>query len=225
MQLNLKGKVAKVVASRKSLGFGIAQELVREGVHVSMASCSQAEINSAAFQLRQETNAQVLATVFVDFPDQAWQAAFEMNLMSAARMIHGVIPSRQSRGVGSILTVTFSSVKEPIDVLILSNMMPPGATSLVKSLSLKLVPMKIRVNDMMLGQIDIDLVCTIDEAQARVAGISVEERKAQSKATIPLQRNDTIEYFGKMGAFLHSDAPSYITGSIAIDEVSLKKVC
>ena len=47
------------------------------------------------------------------------------------------------------------------------------------------------------GRIDTNRVCTIDEAQARVAGISVEERKAKSQATIPLQRYGTIEDFCK----------------------------
>ena len=52
--------------------------------------------------------------------------------MSAVRMIRSVLPSMRSRGGGSILTITSSSVKEPIDVLILSNVMRSGTTSLVK---------------------------------------------------------------------------------------------
>ena len=63
---------------------------------------------------------------FMEFTDENWQAAFDMNLMSAVRMIREVIPSMESRGGGSILTVTSSSVKEPIDVLILSNVMRSG---------------------------------------------------------------------------------------------------
>jgi 3-oxoacyl-[acyl-carrier protein] reductase len=162
---------------------------------------------------------------FVDFTDESWQAAFEMNLMSAVRMIRVVIPSMESLGGGSILTVTSSSVKEPIDVLILSNVMRSGVTSLVKSLSLQLAPKKIRVNNLMPGRIDTDRVRSIDENQAKAAGISVEERKTQSQAKIPLQRYGTIEDFGKMGAFLLSDAASYVTGSsIAVDGGSIKTV-
>ena len=162
---------------------------------------------------------------FMDFTDENWQAAFDMNLMSAVRMIREVIPSMESRGGGSILTVTSSSVKEPIDVLILSNVMRSGVTSLVKSLSLQLATKNIRVNNLMPGRIDTDRVRSIDENQAKAAGISVEERKAQSQATIPLQRYGTIEDFGKMGAFLLSDAASYVTGSsVAVDGGSIKTV-
>tara|TARA_A100001015_G_scaffold137571_1_gene152572 strand:+ start:142 stop:984 length:843 start_codon:yes stop_codon:yes gene_type:complete len=162
---------------------------------------------------------------FMDFTDENWQSAFDMNLMSAVRMIRQVIPSMESRGGGSILTVTSSSVKEPIDVLILSNVMRSGVTSLVKSLSLQLAPKNIRVNNLMPGRIDTDRVRSIDKNQAKAAGITVEERKAQSQATIPLQRYGTIEDFGKMGAFLLSDAASYVTGSsIAVDGGSIKTV-
>jgi 3-oxoacyl-[acyl-carrier protein] reductase len=262
MQLNLKGKVAMVAASSKGLGFGIAQELAREGAKLSIGSRSKDGIESAAKKLREETQADVLSSIldasknqsiqdwtkrttdhfggvdllvvnaggpppgkFMDFTDENWQAAFDMNLMSAVRMIRQVIPSMESRGGGSILTVTSSSVKEPIDVLILSNVMRSGVTSLVKSLSLQLAPKNIRVNNLMPGRIDTDRVRSIDENQAKAAGISVEERKAQSQATIPLQRYGTIEDFGKMGAFLLSEAASYVTGSsIAVDGGSIKTV-
>jgi 3-oxoacyl-[acyl-carrier protein] reductase len=262
MQLNLKGKVAMVAASSKGLGFGIAQELAREGAKLSIGSRSKDGIESAAKKLREETQAEVLSSIldasnklsiedwtkrtidhfggvdllvvnaggpppgkFMDFTDENWQAAFDMNLMSAVRMIREVIPSMESRGGGSILTVTSSSVKEPIDVLILSNVMRSGVTSLGKSLSLQLAPKHIRVNNLMPGRIDTDRVRSIDENQAKAAGISVEERKAQSRATIPLQRYGTIEDFGKMGAFLLSDAASYVTGSsIAVDGGAIKTV-
>ena len=242
MQLNLKGKVAMVAASSKGLGFGTVQESAREGDRVSIASRSQAAIDSVALQLCQETNAQVLGTLmdalgkasikswpqrnlenfgwidcflvnagglppgrFVDFPNEVWRAAFEMNLMSAVRMIRGVISS-QSCGGGSNLTVASSSERKPINVLILLNVMRYVVISLVKSLSLKLTPMKIRVNNLMPGRIDTNRVRTIDESHARFAGISVGERKAKSQATIPLQRYGTIEDFCKMGAFLLSNA-------------------
>lgn len=262
MQLNLKDKVAMVAASSKGLGFGIAQELAREGAKLSIGSRSKNGIESAAKKLREETEAEVLTSIldasnkksiqdwtirttdhfggvdilvvnaggpppgkFMDFKDEDWQAAFDMNLMSAIRMIREIIPSMESRGGGSILTVTSSSVKEPIDVLILSNVMRSGVTSLVKSLSLQLASSNIRVNNLMPGRIDTDRVRSIDENQAKAAGISAEERKARSQANIPLQRYGTIEDFGKMGAFLLSDASSYITGSsIAVDGGAIKTV-
>ena len=50
-------------------------------------------------------------------------------------MIRATIPSMRQRGGGSVLTVTSMAVKEPIEALILSNVMRSGVTSLIKSLS------------------------------------------------------------------------------------------
>jgi 3-oxoacyl-[acyl-carrier protein] reductase len=48
------------------------------------------------------------------FDDAAWQQAFELTLMSAVRMIRTVLPDLRASGGGSILTLTSSSVKEPV---------------------------------------------------------------------------------------------------------------
>ncbi|HUH38733.1 MAG TPA: SDR family NAD(P)-dependent oxidoreductase, partial [Spongiibacteraceae bacterium] len=67
---------------------------------------------------------------FDDFDDEAWQGAFELTLLSSIRMIRAVLPSMRRQGGGSIVTLTSSSVKEPIPSLLLSNVMRSGVTSL-----------------------------------------------------------------------------------------------
>jgi len=50
-----------------------------------------------------------------------------------------------------------------------------------------------------------------------------EKVKQQHESAIPLRRYGTIEEFGKAGAFLLSDAASYITGaSLTVDGGMLK---
>lgn len=162
---------------------------------------------------------------FDQFDDDAWQAAFELTLMSAVRMIRAVLPFMRTAGGGSILTITSSSVKEPIDFLLLSNVMRSGVTSLAKSLSQQLAPENIRVNNLMPGRIDTDRVQALDERSARARGLSAEEIRAANELGIPLRRYGTIEEFGRLGAFLLSDAASYITGqTIAVDGGSIKTV-
>ena len=55
------------------------------------------------------------AGLFDDFDDADWASAFELTLLSAVRMIRAVLPSMRAGQSGSIVTVTSSSVKEPID--------------------------------------------------------------------------------------------------------------
>jgi len=162
---------------------------------------------------------------FDDFADSDWQAAFELTLMSAVRMIRAVLPSMRDAGGGSILTLTSSSVKEPIDFLLLSNVMRSGVTSLAKSLSRQLAAENIRVNNLMPGRIDTDRVQSLDQMNADARGVPVEEIKAANELGIPLGRYGTIEEFGHLAAFLLSDAASYITGqTIAVDGGSIKTV-
>src|SRR5262249_34239333 len=66
------------------------------------------------------------------FDDAAWQAAFDLLLMSVVRTVRLVVPSMRSRGGGAILVGTSSTVKEPFPNLALSNVMRAGVTALVK---------------------------------------------------------------------------------------------
>ena len=223
MDLKLNGKVAMVAASSKGLGYGIAQALAQEGSSISIGSRTEADIESAAEQLRKETGVSVLASVldssepesiqqwanitlkefggvdkllvnaggpptgkFEDFSDNDWQAAFELNLLSAVRMIRATLPSMRERGGGSILTVTSMSVKEPIDMLILSNVMRSGVTSLVKSLSVQLAPDNIRLNNLMPGRINTDRLRSLDGLSSEKQGVPLTKIQAANYAKIPL---------------------------------------
>ena len=162
---------------------------------------------------------------FDDFEDEDWQAAFDLTLMSSVRMVRCALPFMREAGGGSILTITSVSVKEPIDFLLLSNVMRSGVTSLAKSLSKQLAPENIRVNNLMPGRIDTDRVRSLDSMNAEKQGILPEEIKAANERGIPLRRYGTIEEFGRLGAFLLSDAASYITGqTIAVDGGSVGTV-
>lgn len=162
---------------------------------------------------------------FDDFDDAAWQSAFELTMLSSVRMIRAVLPHLRARGGGSILAVTSSSVKEPIDILLLSNVMRSGVVSLLKSLSRELAPEQIRVNNLVPGRILTDRVKSLDAIGAKSSGRSVADQQAMQEAQIPWGRYGSIEEFGKAGAFLLSDAASYITGeTLIVDGGAMKTV-
>lgn len=162
---------------------------------------------------------------FDDFADSDWEHAFNLTLMSSVRMIRQVLPLMRQAGGGSILTITSVSVKEPIDFLLLSNVMRSGVTSLAKSLSKQLAPENIRVNNLMPGRIDTDRVQSLDALKAEAMEVPIEEVREANESGIPIGRYGTIEEFGKLGAFLLSDAASYITGqTIAVDGGSVNTV-
>ena len=147
------------------------------------------------------------------FDDAAWQKAFDLLLMSAVRMVRLVVPSMASRGGGSIVLPTSSSVKEPIPNLALSNIMRASVAALSKTLAGELVGQKIRVNHLIPGRIATDRLRELDEANAKRAGIGVEDQQKRMMQTIPMGRYGDPAEFANAAVFLFSDAASYITGA------------
>jgi 3-oxoacyl-[acyl-carrier protein] reductase len=157
------------------------------------------------------------------FDDQAWHCAFELLLMSVVRSVRLVVPSMRARGGGAILVGTSSSVKEPLPNLALSNVLRSGVTSLAKTLSVELAPEKIRVNTLIPGRIATDRLRQLDEINAKKSGVPLEDYQARSASTIPLGRYGAPDDFGRVGAFLLSEAASYITGAaVQVDGGLLK---
>lgn len=162
---------------------------------------------------------------FEQFDDADWQRAFELTLMSAVRLIRAVLPMMQQQGSGSVVTVTSSSVKEPIDILLLSNVMRSGVTSLVKSLSQQYAADNIRFNNLMPGLINTDRLGKLDEQRARERGLSVAQVRQQQEMQLPMHRYGEPDEFAHAAAFLLSPMASYISGvSLAIDGGKMKTV-
>jgi 3-oxoacyl-[acyl-carrier protein] reductase len=149
----------------------------------------------------------------LSFDDAAWQGAVDLLLFSALRMVRAAVPSMQSRGGGAILMSTSSSVKEPIQNLGLSTVLRASVSALAKTLALELAPSSIRVNQIVPGRIDTDRVRQLDEISGQKQGLSAEQARAKSIAAIPAGRYGKPEEFGRVAAFLLSDAAAYMTGA------------
>lgn len=153
---------------------------------------------------------------FESFGDSEWQKAFELTLLSAVRMFRAVLPEMKQNGCGSILTITSSSIKEPIPGLILSNVFRAGVVSLVKTLATELAPHGIRINNIVPGRINTERVQALDKTWSEQLGESLERYKKEQQRSIPLGRYGTVDEFGAAGAFLLSDRSSYITGTTLV---------
>src|ERR1700688_1605615 len=109
--------------------------------------------------------------------------------------------------------LTSSSVKQSIANLALSNLLRPSVAALAKTLANEYAGHGIRVNQVVPGRIATDRVREIDELNSKKRGVSVEEQRKLSLASIPMARYGDPDEFGRAVAFLLSDAASYITGA------------
>jgi 3-oxoacyl-[acyl-carrier protein] reductase len=144
--------------------------------------------------------------------DEDWRGAFELNLMSVVRLIRETLPHMRGKGHGRIVNVASSSIKQPIENLILSNTLRAGIGGLAKSLSFELAPYGILVNTLGPGRISTERSAAIDASQAEKLGVATEEVRGKAEAEIPLRRYGTPEEFARVAVFLASPANSYVTG-------------
>jgi 3-oxoacyl-[acyl-carrier protein] reductase len=156
------------------------------------------------------------AGTFDSFDDAAWTRAYELTLLSAVRMIRAVLLQMRNQRSGSIVVVTSTSVKEPIDGLILSNVFRSGVASLVKSLSRELARDGIRINSLVPGRFDTQRVQQLDAVNAAKVGVASDEQRLLEEGRIPLKRYGLPTEFGAAAAFLLSEQASYMTGSTLV---------
>lgn len=154
----------------------------------------------------------------LSFDDDAWNAAFELLVLSAVRMVRLVVPSMKARGGGAIVMATSTAVKEPIPNLALSNVVRAGVSALSKTLANELAGDRIRVNHLMPGRIQTDRIRELDAVRAKQLGITPDEQRANQSKLIPLGRYGNPEEFASAAVFLFSAAARYITGaSLQVD--------
>jgi 3-oxoacyl-[acyl-carrier protein] reductase len=150
--------------------------------------------------------------------EDQWILAHELTLMSVVRATRRALPHMRRNQWGRIVNFTSSSIRQPIENLILSNTYRAGILGLSKSLAIELAPDNILVNVVGPGRIATDRVAQLDANRARQLGVSIEEVERQSKAQIPLGRYGTPDEFAALALFLGSAANGYITGqAILVD--------
>jgi 3-oxoacyl-[acyl-carrier protein] reductase len=141
------------------------------------------------------------------------EAAVELLLVSIVRLTGLCLPHLERSAAGRVVTVTSSSVREPIDNLALSNSIRPGIAGWSKSLARELGPKGITVNCIAPGRIDTD----------RVREVYPDGPTAEDLATIPLRRLGTTREVGDVAAFLCSDRASYVSGIVILVDGALTR--
>lgn len=132
------------------------------------------------------------------------EEAVRLLLVSVVRLTGLCLPYLERSGRGRIVVVTSSTVKEPVDGLVLSNAVRPGVVGWAKTLSRELGPKGITVNCLAPGRID----------TARIREVFPEGPTEAFLEAIPLRRLGTPRELGDVAAFLCSDRAAYVTGTV-----------
>ena len=138
-------------------------------------------------------------------PEQI-EAAAQLLLVSVVRLTGLCLRYLEKSPAGRIVNVTSTTVREPIDNLVLSNAIRPGVIGWAKSLARELGPKGITVNSIAPGSIDTD----------RIREVHPDGPSEADLQAIPLRRLGTTREVGDVVAFLCSDRASYVTGALIL---------
>ena len=153
------------------------------------------------------------AVVASQIDDGKLETAVQLLLVSIVRLSGLCLPHLERSPQGRILTVTSSTVREPIDNLALSNTIRPGIVGWSKSLARELGPTGITVNCIAPGRID----------TARIREVYPDGPTESDLATIPLGRLGTTREIGDVAAFLCSARASYVSGTVILVDGALTR--
>ncbi len=136
--------------------------------------------------------------------DDAVESAVELLLLSVVRLTNLCLPQLERSGRGRVINIESSTVREPIENLVLSNTVRPGVIGWAKTLAREVGPKKITVNSIAPGRIDTERLAEAFERRSRSE--IIEE--------IPLKRFGKPEEIADVVCFLVSDRASYVTGTV-----------
>lgn len=139
---------------------------------------------------------------FASTPLDQYAPAVERSMLSVVAMCKEVVPQMQQRGWGRIVAITSTSVRQPIDSLILSNAARSGVTAFLKTLSREIAPFGITVNTVQPGTHATDRIVQLYGSIP-----------SGTELGIPTGTIGDPADFGKVVAFLCGDAAKFVTGT------------
>ena len=151
---------------------------------------------------------------FEELNRNAFDLAYRLTLMSAVELCRAVLPGMKTAGWGRIVAITSTSVKQPIEGLLLSNVFRAGLTGFLKTLSREVGAQGITVNSVAPGYSDTERLAELAQRVSRQQGRTVTEVCEAWAAATAVQRLGDPDEIGAAVAWLCSEQAGFITGTV-----------
>jgi 3-oxoacyl-[acyl-carrier protein] reductase len=150
--------------------------------------------------------------------------AFRQHVLSAHTLVRCLLPGMQQAGYGRIVNVLSTSVREPIDLLGVSNTIRAAMAGWAKSLSRELPP-GVTINNVLPGYTATERLANLARKTAERRGVTPREVEAEWREMTPEKRLGAPEEIAAVIAFLASPAASFVRGvSLAADGGRLRSI-
>jgi 3-oxoacyl-[acyl-carrier protein] reductase len=158
---------------------------------------------------------------FMNLSDADWQAAWDLNLMSAVRFSRAVIPGMVERRWGRIINIASTSAREPDTVVVHYNCAKAGLLALSKTLATAYAQDGVLVNCVSPGLTRTPAVEKSAAKRLVERGESVDDMSADEvvqryygpRRPLPIGRFGCPEDLAGIVTFLASERASWITGA------------
>lgn len=143
---------------------------------------------------------------------EQWEAAYRLLVESSVSTCRLLMPGMMARGWGRIIQITSISVFQPVENLVLSNVLRPAVHSLIRNLALEAAPSGVTVNSVAPGFHMTSAVERLITRKIEQTGCTREDVLAGWTGEIPLGRLGKPEELASLVLYLMSEGAAYITG-------------
>ena len=143
-----------------------------------------------------------------------WDDAYRQLLRWKVEITQAFLPDFIHQNYGRFLYIESSSVKQPIENLVLSTSLRLSVVGFVKTLSQEIPDKGITFNILAPGYHETPAIERLIEKKAEIQKISRKDAKALLVNGIPMKRMGNTEHFGSLGVWLLSPLSAYVTGQI-----------
>lgn len=253
MDLQIKDQLFIVGGATSGFGKAIAEALLQEGAevivvargadklqriysHQSNATCVEADITQAATidQLKNIVGNRPLhgmlvnaggppAKMVLETSLEDWDDAYQKILRWKVAITQAFVPAMIKAGYGRIVYIESSSVKQPIENLVLSNSLRLAVTGMVKTLSQEIARSGVTLNILGPGSHNTPAIDRLYHKKSEQTGLPFDEVKKAAINQIPVGVLGEATDFASLALWLLSPQSRYVTGqTITVDGGMIK---
>ena len=147
---------------------------------------------------------------FTEVALEDWDRSYRLILRSMLLLLDALVPAMRANRWGRVVALTSTSVKQPLDTLVLSNAFRTALVAALRTLAVEVARDGVTVNAIATGR--------IDTARLRELYGNDERKLEAAAAEVPIGRIASPEEFAPLVAFLCGEPAGYVTGqTISID--------